>query len=124
MNPIIYFFIFILSSTISSCSGWLGYNISLESGSKTLSSGANYSVEKTSDGTYIKKVYCIKNQQITHYNTYSDKDLTIKHGRSYHCYDNGTVASVGNYKIGHKHGQWTEDVYTKGIYLNSKKEGE
>ena len=34
------------------------------------------------------------------------------------------MASVGNYKIGHKHDQWTEDVYTKGIYLNSKKEGE
>lgn len=95
----------------------------LEPDSKLISSGYNFTIEKTDDGLYILKRYYPENRMITHYVSSKSKSFEIKHGLFQHRCDDGTIVSKGMYLNDKKEGEWIEYTNQQGYYKNDKKEG-
>lgn len=99
------------------------YTDLLEPGSKLVSSGYNFTVEKLDKKKFIYKRYYTENRQITHYITYSSKSGKIKNGLYYECFDDGTIYHKGEYVNNVKEGKWIESESLSGEYIKGKKEG-
>lgn len=99
------------------------YTDLLEPGSKLISGGYNYTLEKMDKNKFIYKIYYPENRQITHYVTYTSKKQKVKNGPYYECYDDGTILHKGHYVNNIKEGEWIEGEVQSGKYVNGKKNG-
>jgi len=107
------------------------YQDQLEPGSKLLAALYHITVEKTVDKTYIKKQYYPSTKQITLYETYADKRLTVKEGITKRWSETGELMSETLYKnnqpvgegkeYGHQDGEMF--LKKKGSYKDGKKDG-
>ncbi len=99
------------------------YSELMEPGSKLISSGYNYTLEKLDKGKFVYKIYYIENRQITHFVTYTSKSRKVKNGPYFECYDDGTILHKGHFVNNIKDGEWIEGEVLSGRYVNGKKEG-
>lgn len=107
------------------------YKDQLESNTKLIAALYHVTVEKTQDGKYIRKQYYPSTKQITLFETYSDKKLTILDGQFKRWSEDGLSYSEGIFENNKAIGEWKEYSNTdgktylksKGMYENGKKEG-
>lgn len=100
------------------------YKEKLESNSKLIESGFNYTVEELNDTTYIFKKYYPETKVITCQAVYNSRKLDVLHGEFVFRYDNGEEVNKGIYINNLKEGKWLEDNFEIGIYKNGKRQGE
>lgn len=100
------------------------YQEKLESNSKLIESGFNYTVEKLNDTTYIFKKYYPETKVITCRAVYNSRELNNLHGDYIFRYDNGEEVNKGSYVNNLKEGKWLENNFEIGEYKNGKKHGE
>ena len=77
-----------------------------EPGSKLVSAWYHYTIEQLPSGEYVKKDFYPDTKQLTHFTTFSDKDLKNKHGKFKVNWDDGSPSMEGNYAGNKKHGEW------------------
>ncbi len=106
------------------------YADQLEQGSTLIRAYYHYTIEKTTTGEYVHKIYYPDTRQITNYDTYTDPDLRVKNGLSKTWTDDGMLTSEGIYKNDRKEGTWktfSESFVSlttfSGNYTNGNMEG-
>lgn len=105
----------------------------LDKGSKKISMGYHFMIERNSDGNYIRKQFYPETRQLTHYYTYSNRKLTIKKGLAKEWWDNGDLRFEGSFENNQRSGEWKEyytnptnskqKTISQGNYVKGKKEG-
>lgn len=90
------------------------YVAQLEPRSKLIEGTFQKTLEKTKKGSYISKTYYPETKQITHFISYADKKLAIRHGRYQEWFDNGKTWKIGQYENGVITGKWTYYRYKEG----------
>lgn len=98
------------------------YKDKLESNSKLVTRGYNYTIEKLKDGTHILKKYYPETKVVTQHLSYKTKKFQIKHGWHIERYDDGELLSKGKYLDDEKQGIWREHN-SQGEYRNGMKVG-
>lgn len=102
------------------------YADKLEQGSTLIQSSINHTVEKTTAGTYLLKVYRPDTRQLTQLFTYRDKALTILDGPSKELWDDGSLWAEGSYVSNKREGEWKINegsIPKTGKYFGNKQEG-
>lgn len=100
------------------------YKDKLESSSKLIDCGGNYTAEKTKDGSFVFKRYYPENKVITHLATYNSKKFEVLDGLYQERWDDGTLIEKGIYADNQKVGKWIENGYESGFYKNGVRSGE
>lgn len=98
----------------------------LEPGSTPVDAGYDYSVEKTADGKFVKKVYFPETRQLTQFITYTDKTLNVATGPTREWWDDGSLWFEGDLSNGKRIGEftiWNDGNVSKGKYVNGSQEG-
>lgn len=117
------FFLVISTSTAFGQISKRQFNDLLEPNSTLITTGANYSLEKTSDQQFVIKRFNLENKQINYFATFTSEKCDTRHGLSYEKYDDGTLLAQGAYVNNKKEGKWLEGVTQSGIYKNGLKQG-
>jgi TonB family protein len=84
---------------------------------------------KTKDGQIIKKTFYPEKKALTHYMTYTGRDMQLAHGPYKEWFDNGRLWKEGQYENGLRSGTWTiypfhsKGGYERGAYEMGTKEG-
>lgn len=102
------------------------YADKLEPSATLIMSGYLFTVEKTTDGKYIRKEFFPDTRQIIKFQTFADKELSVPEGLYKSWWDDGVQTSEGMYVNGKQNGDWTswsEKNVSKGKYVNGKQEG-
>jgi TonB family protein len=102
------------------------YAEKLEPGSVLVSADFLSTVERTTDGKYIRKEFFPDTKQIIQFQTYPDKALSVLDGPYKSWWDDGILVSEGTYTNGKRNGDWTNwsgKTANKGKYVNDKPEG-
>ncbi|MFN7117321.1 MAG: TonB family protein [Saprospiraceae bacterium] len=105
------------------------YRSRVEPGSLLLNAGYHFSLEQTTTGACIYKIYFPETGQITDFITYTDKTLRTKSGKHIAWYDNGNKFKEGMNKNNQEEGFWqyyehrSGKLSHAGNYVNGKREG-
>jgi protein TonB len=102
------------------------YADKLEPGSILLEAWINYTVEKTADSKFIRKMYYPDNRQMTHFTTYSDRALQFQNGTTKEWWDDGSPVFEGQMSNNLAVGEWRNffgSQTSTGNYANGKQEG-
>ena len=105
------------------------YDSFLEEGEKKIRSDYSSIVSKNSEGTYVKRVFFPDTKTMTHYNEYSDEQLSVKNGSEKVWSDQGKITSSAEYSEGQQTGLYKRfdrksgKVVSEGNYLAGKKTG-
>lgn len=104
------------------------YSEFLDSENTLVAADAYQTVEKTSDGKYIKKIYNPDKMIKSHEITCRDKKATIKNGKYTEWFDNGNLWKRGNYENNKQAGFWEYFAfdgyrYESGNFKNDMRDG-
>ena len=105
------------------------YEDKFEKGSTVLIEHYHQTLERTTGGKFIRKQFYPPNKQITHFETYADRGMNIRDGKHKKWWDNGNIASEGQYVNDKEEGEWkTYNMFegylsSSGKYLNGEKTG-
>ena len=105
------------------------YEGQFEEGSTVLKEYYHQTIERTVGGKYIRKQFFPPNKQITHFETYADKNLQVREGVHKEWADNGNVYMEGQYKAGIAVGEWKQyslesgKLSTSGMMVDGEKSG-
>ncbi|GJM34692.1 MAG: hypothetical protein DHS20C18_36930 [Saprospiraceae bacterium] len=83
-----------------------GFQDRIEEGATLISSGYNYTKERTADGRFLYKEYYPTTGQMTQRFTYADSDFKIKEGLAIERYDNGDLWKQGRFVNNQMQGEW------------------
>ena len=82
------------------------YANQMEQGTTTILELYHTTLEKTPNGKYIRKQFYSSNKQITHFETYHNRQLTVLDGKYKEWLDNGSIYKEGQFDNGNKEGEW------------------
>lgn len=105
------------------------YKPFLNKGSKVIDAGVTYMLEKTKKKTFVQKQFNPDLNQITHYYTFSKKNLKTLEGKAMEWWDNGNMRFKGHYKKNVKSGIWnyystsSGHLFSQGEYVDGEKDG-
>lgn len=100
------------------------YKDKLETSSKLIRCGGNFTLEKLKTGYCILKRYYPETKQITHLATYKSDKFEELHGHYEERWDDGTIVNSGMYENNLRTGQWRESVNQIGFYNQGVRHGE
>lgn len=126
MKPYIFLALCLLvsSSMVSGQSCEDRYKDKLEPHAKLIKCGANFTIERTLQSTYILKRYYPETKQITFLATSKSRKFKKLHGLYEERWDDGTIVHAGMYADNIKVGQWREHVNKIGFYNEGFRHGE
>lgn len=119
--------VFAVSNTVQAQSCKKKYKDKLESRSKLVECGGNYTKERLRGkvkGKFIYKRYHPEKMCITHIKTYKSFVKNILHGLYEERWDDGTVVTSGMYEDNTKEGVWRDSLNQVGSYVNGLRQGE
>jgi len=115
---------FFIAYSVESQPCKIKYKDKLESSSKLIDCGGNFTIEKLKNGSCILKRYYPETRQLTHLATFKSKKLKELHGPYIEYWDDGTLVTQGMFSNHQKVGVWIENEKQSGYYENDLREGE
>ncbi|MBK9763482.1 MAG: energy transducer TonB [Flavobacteriales bacterium] len=93
-----------------------------EPGEEVVRTWFHYVVSKTSEGQWVARTFYPEAGRLTDLTSYADENCTIRSGRTFHWFDDGSEAYSGEFDGDLRVGVWSERS-DSGRYEQGKREG-
>ena len=93
-----------------------------EPGEEVVRTWFHYVVSKTSEGQWVARTFYPETGRLTDLTSYADENCTIRSGRTFHWFDDGSEAYSGEFDGDLRVGVWSERS-DSGRYEQGKREG-